>query len=300
MPTILSPNAGGSGGTLTLAQLKSRFWEFQNLMYPGTATGGDANSITDTTLIDLVGGEFPLPLVDRQIHMLTGNAAGDYRQVAKVDRQKGTIWSNRAFSATINSTDTYELTGAGIYSGQPLTNVFNTVLRRVRPAQWDQVTIVTNQVQYDVSAYVSTRRDILDVQVRLIDAANLRPYDWRAIWWDANDTGDSTVILTVPAMTNQSTLQLWIRHWEGFTALTGDSDTLNADYGDWVTWEAVYEFSRRRYENTTVDKAEWQARMQRAQKELMTLRQRWIPLEPIVPRPPFPIGGSYSVSHMSS
>lgn len=276
--------------TTTLLVLKSDFMRHMGLHWAGTATGGSASTLIDSTLIGLSSEVWPTTLEGAQIRVTSGSAAGDLRVVARVSREDGTLFPNRNFSAAVASTNTYELWGNSIYGGASLTDLFNDQLRRLRPVIETQITIVTNKTQYDVTTLVQTATDIERVYLRVLDPASLAPYYLKNIQWSARDLGGggtTSVILTIPPQTlNTAVNELWLRGRTAFTAFstTVDTGTIDAVYRDWIVWEAIYAFAQRMADSQTGNKNEWTARLNRAKRELATLRKRFVPHGPTLIR----------------
>ncbi len=276
--------------TVTLAQLKSTFYDYLGELFTGAATGGSVSTLTDTSLIGYTSETWPAKLEGQQLRITSGLASGDLRQAGKVDRSEGTVYPNRNFSAAVASTDTYELWGPVINGGAPLTTLFNAVLRDKQPITDTQVTIVTNERMYDVSAIVSSRRDIKGVYIRLLDASGVAPYSIRDLvpgleWW-AYDRGGGSSLSTVLEVTHPlalatSTQQLWVRAETRFAALTSDTSTVDANYQDWLAMEAVLELTRRKQSTANYDKARWDALQLRVLQDLQSERSRWLPREPV-------------------
>jgi hypothetical protein len=284
--------------TVTLLQLKSDFFRYMNQQWSSTATGGNANSIADNTITNNVSELWPYPFQDAQVRVTSGTASGDLRQVSRLDEIHGSIYVSRPFTSTgVTNGDTYELWGNGIHGGQRLTDLFNDTMLRLRPPTQDQITIVTNQRIYDITSFVQYVDDVIEVWLRLIDPANLIPYTpIKMQWWDvyplggASASGSSQVILEIrPALTNQTTVQMWLEHYQTMPVFSSDSSTIDAIYRPWLVWEAVLTFCERMMENVSTDRKVWEVRRQRAISNLRTLRQRYIPLRPIRIKPEIPM-----------
>lgn len=284
--------------TVTLLQLKQDFWSHQNQRWQSTLTGGSTTSAVDTTLTDIISDTYPTAVANRQIRITSGASSGDLRQIARPDFIRGAMFPSQGFSSTgPTAGDTYDLWGNGIHGGLVLTNLFNDVGRRLRPITRDQVTIVTGQEIYDISTLDLTRDDVINVWDRLVDTANIMPYTNREhSWWTAWEIagsisgGTSTLILQIkPALTAANNISLWVEHYTALPSFSSDTDTLDAKYRDWIVWEAILTYCDRNLENTSTDHKTWEMRKARAIKELMTLRQRWVPLRPITIRPQAPV-----------
>src|SRR6266498_2375958 len=156
--------------TVSLITLKSDFFRYLLERFSGIATGGATTSLTDTTLIGYTSEVWPTKLEGQQLRVTSGSALGDLRMVGKVDRSDGILYPNRNFSAAVAVNDTYELWGNAINGAGPLTELFSDVIRDLRPVTETQLTIVTNQRQYDVTTLVQMKRDIKGVSIRLLDA----------------------------------------------------------------------------------------------------------------------------------
>lgn len=273
-----------------LLQIKSTFYDFQGELYQGAATGGATTSLTDSGLIGYTSEMWPTRIVGQQFRVTGGSASGDLRMAGRFDPSDGIIYPNRSFSAAVASTDTYELWGNAINGGSPLTNLFNMVLRGLRPVTETQMTIVTNQNVYDLTTVVQSRRDIRAIEVRNLDPANLAPYrvnvltpglEWTA--YDRGGAGTTSVVLelTTPITRDDTTVSLWIRGDTGFAALSTDTSTVDAVYRDWIAWEGVLELCQRKLSVSTADSRRWKQLLDRAAFEVSSWRARWIPREPV-------------------
>jgi hypothetical protein len=273
--------------TITALQLKSDFWRHQNEHWSGTLTGGATDRATDTVLANLSSETWPTNVEGTQLRMTNGASDGDLRQVARFNRSDGVMIPDRDFSSTGPvSTNTYELWGNAIHGGQQLTNLFNDVLRRLRPVTHTAVTIVTSQAVYDITTLVPVADDVRRVYLRLLDAANLVPYteqELAATVWNDGGAATTSVKMRIPPQTlNAAANTLHVEHFTSFTAFSTDASTVDAVYRDWLAWEFVSEFAARMIEGTTQDQAKWRVRMSRAAEQLATLRPRFLPAqEPI-------------------
>lgn len=272
--------------TVTLLSLKSTFFEFLGELYQGSVTAGSSLSVADSALAGYTSEVWPAKIVGQQIRITSGGSSGDLRMIGKFAALTGNMYPNRAFSSSgPTALDTYELWGATINGGTPLTTLFNTAMRDLRPITDTQITIVTSQRMYDVSTLVQSRRDIHGVYVRLLDAANVEPYRLRELapgmeWWAYDRGGNSTESVTLELANsltlNTATTQLWLRGETTFTALVDDTSTVDADFRDWLAWEAIMELTRRKEALGTYDKPRWSALKARAIEELQSHRARWL------------------------
>ena len=278
--------------TSTLLVLKSTFFGHCGELFTGTATGGSTATLADTSLVGYASETWPTKFEGQQLRVTSGSASGDLRLITRLDRSEGGLYPNRVFSAAIASTDTYEVWGSAIQGGVVLTNLFNDVIRHLRPITDTQITIVTSQNIYDLTTTVQTRRDIEGLYVRHLDTANLAPYriqqlrrgvDWEA--YDRGGAGTTAVSLDLfrSLTLNTALNELWLRHRTTFTAFSTsvDTGTVDAVYRDWLAWAAVHELCRRKAAGAAVDKGRWKELQQRAQSELAYWRGRFLPREPI-------------------
>lgn len=271
--------------TVTVATLKSTFWQFMGELYRGTATGGSTTTLIDTGLIGYTSATWPAKIVGQQLRITGGSASGDLRMVGKFDPSDGVIYPNRNPSAAIANTDTYELWGTAINGGTPLTDLFNATMRDLKPVTDTQITIVSYQRMYDVSAVVQSKRDIRGVYLRLLDNANLEPYRINDLapglgWWAHDRGGAGTESVTLELMTGlilqPSNQQLWLRGETTFPALVDDTSTVDADYRDWLAWEAILELAHTKQAMGNYDKSRWDGLETRAIRELNSHRARWL------------------------
>jgi hypothetical protein len=275
--------------TITLLTLKSDFYRFQNEQFSSTATGGSTAKVTDSTLVGYQSETWPTKLENVQVRVTSGSASGNLRMSTRADRSEGDLYPNRAFSAALANGDTYELWGTSINGGKPLTDLFNDVIRPTRVMTETQVTIVTNQVIYDLTSILQTARDINSVRLHLVDPTGQAPYrvkdltpglDWTA--YDSGGAGTSSVTLelSAPLTQDDTILTLWIRAETVFTPFADDTSTVDAAYRDWLTWEAILEHCQRKLTTTVGDSSRWTKLRDRAISELASYRARWMPREP--------------------
>lgn len=274
--------------TSTLLQLKSDFWRHQDEHWSGTLTGGGTDRATDSTVANLASETFPTPIKGKQIRITSGASDGDLRYVARVDQTDGIMIPERIFSSTGPvSTNTYELWGNSIYGGQPLTNLFNDTLRRLKPVTHTQQTIVTNQQVYDITTLVPVAEDVRRVYLRALDPAAQAPYTERDLYadvWGEGGAGTPVVKMRIPGQTlNTAAVQLWVEHLTSFTAFSSDTSTVDAIYRDWIVWETIFAFAIKKTESSSAEASIWTRRAKRADDELDTLRPRFLANEePII------------------
>lgn len=282
--------------TVTLLQLKSDFFNYIGERWTGTtgpAAGGDTHKLTDTTLIGYQSETWPTKFEGQQLRITGGIASGDLRIITRADRSNGDLYVNRAFSGTLSAGgDAYEIWGTSINGASPgpLTSIFQDIFRAIRPVTDTQLTIVTRQLMYDVTTTVQTKRDIRDVYVRYLDPASLEPYRIVPVGWTAHDRVTAgnpqlpTVMLELDSSLTLDTAvnELWIRAATSFNSTTVvDTTTVDAVYRDWLVWEAVREFCQRKSDQGGAEAARWGRLLKRASTEVETLRDRFIPREPI-------------------
>lgn len=281
--------------TSTVLVLKSQFFAFQGQHYDGAATGGSTGKITDSTFINLWSETYPFVSEGKQVRITSGSASGDLRQIVKVAGDEGDLYPNRAFSAAIANADGYELWGAGISGGLPLTRLFNDTLRELAPVSQTQKTIVTGQTIYDITTIVRDPRDVYEVYIRNLDTSGLRPYDPIPVsWWDTRwqgGGGTTSVILEIrPSLTlNTATTELWIEHTAQFTAFTADTETVDAVYRVWLPWECIRTYAQRKMMANTSDKGRWKETLDEATRQLIPLRNRFMPRSPVRVMPSRPV-----------
>ncbi len=258
-------------------------WQVLSSRWTGTATGGSVNKLTDTALVDLASETFPTKAEGRQIRITSGLAAGDLRRVVRVDGATGDLTPNRPFSAAVQAGDTYELWGASIHGGQPLTDHFNRILRRRRPLTQTQLPIVTSQNIYDISSLVNDPSDVMEVYERLIDPAGLAPYHpepilyFRPFTLPDPITGAATVKLEIaPSLTVSAQVELWVEHFKALPDFANDDSAVDAVYRDWLAYEAAHLHTVEMGDNSA-DFTRWKALASRLRPDVMALRGRFIP-----------------------
>lgn len=287
--------------TTSLLQIKSTVYGFLGELWQGVATGGASGagglSLIDTSLIGYTSETWPTKLEGVQVRVTSGATTGDLRMVGRVDRSEGTLIPNRNFTAAVANTDTYELWGTTIQGGAVLSTLINDVLRGLRPVTDTQVTVVTNQSQYDVTTVVQTKREIHSVYLRLLDPSGAVPYTIyelrRGLEWDAYDRGGGGTTSVFLNLFQSRTLaaaaeQLWIRAETGFTPFSTsvDTGTVDAVYRDWIALETVLALAGRRLAQGTSDKARWLGLrdwvLDSRGGDLLGERARWCPREPVM------------------
>lgn len=213
--------------TVTLLQAKSAFWGFQGLLWAGTATGGSATKITDSAFRNLTGDMWPFPIRGRQVRITSGSASGDLRILVDSDPTEGDLFPNADFSAAVASTNTYEIWGNSIHGGSTLTDLFNTVLRKLRPITQTRLDVERFQGVYSFTASVDTPRDIIEVYERRMNydvGGNYTPVP--VAWWRPfrlAGAGTPTVHLHLPSPRIFATTQLNGSHNSSITTLTVDA-----------------------------------------------------------------------------
>ncbi|MCR4341022.1 MAG: hypothetical protein NUW01_14165 [Gemmatimonadaceae bacterium] len=197
--------------TTTLLTLKGDFWRHQGLQWTSTATGGAAGYLTDSTLINLATDDFPASTTRRQLRITSGSADGDLRQVVDINREAGTIRPSRAFSASVANTDAYELWGSSIYGGQPLTDLFNDVLRSLRPKTQTRLSVEHLQRRYAVTTIADAEADIRAVWMRRMnnvvggDYREARVQGWRVDRRAGNSTPTTHLRFDAPLLISPTT-----------------------------------------------------------------------------------------------
>lgn len=281
--------------TVTLLQAKSLFWRNQGQHWSGTATGGSTSTLICSSLINLYSSNYPFKSDGKQVRITSGSAIGDLRQVARAEPDTGTLRPQRDFSAAVASTNTFELWGDAIDGGQPLTDLFNDVLRPLKPITDTQVTIVTSQRVYDITTNVQAHTDVLGLYVRELDPQSLEPYrvrtlrqglDWTVVDRGGAGTTSVTLTLATPLTLDATVRQLWLRHRTGFTAFSSDASTFDAVYLDWVAAEATAYHAAQQKMAHPADKARWDALLDFCYDsrglDLLAFRRRWMPREPVL------------------
>ena len=275
-------------GLSTLLDLKTRFYRFLGQQWAGTATGGSTTKLTDSALIDQASDEFPTNVRGKYLRITGGNADGDIRRIVDGPNASGDLEVNRAFSAAVASTDTYQIFGNSIHPGQQLTDLFNDALQVARPYTSTELTIVDRQNIYDVSDYIRDESDIRRVTVRNLDPANERPHTpWHPVWWRVSREPDAATgvmewkLETIPALvdTTPATQELWIHHYTTLTAFVDDTSTVDEQYLDWLAWEAVLLHCLGMMASNT-DKGRWQEMTRLASAKVGALRNQFSPYVP--------------------
>lgn len=273
--------------TVTLLNLKSRFYRYMGQQWTGAATGGSTTSLVDTTLINMASSEFPVPLEGKQIRVTSGASTGDLRYVAKADHATGTLYANRPFSSTgPAAADTYELWASSINGGQPLTSLFNDILPVAMPLQQSQLTTVTRQTVYDITPLVVSPESVWEVYIRRLDPNNLEPYEPRPIsWWRAyplQTVGAQTMKLEISpwlTLTSPATEELWIEYQANLPDFTTDTSTVDVVYQEWLAWEAVLHHAVQMKLRDT-DKGRWAELGNQAVPQVQAWRALFMPRRP--------------------
>lgn len=274
--------------TVSLLDLKSLFWGYQNQCWKSTATGGDAKSLVDSTVIDLVSAQYPFPTENWQIRVTSGAASGDLRQIVRTDHATGALYVNRAFTGVgPTAGDSYEVWGNSIHGAMPLTKLFTDVLGVAMPVTESELTIVTNQAIYDVSNLVRSPDLLLEVYLRFLDPAGQWPYRPVPIpWWDARLTPDPvsgamlTKIEIAPILVcNPAIQELWAVYQKDLPDFVDDTSTVDAVYREWLAWEAVLLHANRMTTQNT-DIGRWQILQRQAAQQVSAWRELFMPRIP--------------------
>lgn len=276
--------------TNTLLQLKSRFYRFLGTYRSLTATGGSTSKFTVASLADLEADKYK----GWQLRVLTGDSAGDLRVLGAGPNAAGDLEPKRAFTAAVASTDTAELWGNSIDGGDELTALFNDVLSLARPYVPTELTIVTGQRIYDITSHVRDPMDVRRVSVRDLDSTGVVPYTERfLVGWRVYSQLDATTSArevqidlgqTFTART-PATQELYIHSYKTLPAFTTDASTVEAEYADWLAWEAVLRHAVDQMTQTKSDKGNWERLAQRAMGQVTEARSQFMPYVPAYIRP---------------
>jgi hypothetical protein len=167
----------------TLLALKSKFFNYQNQLWTGTATSGSTAFLADTTLKNPVGTDsFPFPIEGKYLYITAGGAANDLRRIVRYDPTLGRMEPNTVFSTAITTASTYEVWGNAVHP-LDLTRLFNYCLTYCRPTvETKLIPTVTSQEWYDITNLISNREDVLRVFVNTVDTSYQRPFtkNWLA------------------------------------------------------------------------------------------------------------------------
>ena len=275
--------------TNTLLQLKSRFYRFLGSYRSLTATGGSTSKFTVASLADLEADKYK----GWQLRVLTGDSAGDLRVLGAGPNAAGDLEPKRAFTAAVASTDTAELWGNSIDGGDELTALFNDVLSLARPYVPTELTIVTGQRIYDITSHVRDSMDVRRVFLRNIDSNDLQPYydtvlsGWRCFEFLNASTAarEIKIDLGQTFTLDEDDHTLWIRHYKTLPAFTTDTSTVEAEYADWLAWEAVLRHAVDQMTQTKADKGNWERLAQRAMGQVTETRSQFMPYVPAYIRP---------------
>jgi len=277
--------------TNTLLQLKSRFWRHLGLYATVTATGGSTSKFTVASLADLEPNRYQ----GWQLRVLTGASAGDLRVLGAGPNASGDLEPKRAFSSTGPvATDTAELWGNPIDGGDALTALFNDVLSIARPYVPTKLTIVTGQRVYDITTSVRDPKDVRRVSIRDIDSAAVVPYTERfqGCWRVYNQVNASTSAREIKIDLGQTltaqtpaTQELYIHSYKTLPAFTTDTSTVEAEYADWLAWEAVLRHAVDQWTQSKADKPHWERLANRAKAHVEEARQQFAPYVPLYIRP---------------
>lgn len=249
--------------TATLLQLKSRAFQFLGTYRALVATGGSTSKFTVASLADVEANRYQ----GWQLRVLAGASIGDLRVLGAGPNAAGDLEPKRAFSSTgPSAADTAELWGNSIEGGDELTTLFNSILDVARPYIPTKLTIVTGQRIYDLTAYARGPLDVRRVSIRNLDSSGVSPYTerWLAdprVYSQVNaSTGVREIMMdlkqTMTANT-PATQELYIHSYKTLTAFTADTSTVEAEYADWLAWEAVLRHAVTMNAQTKNDKGQW-------------------------------------------
>jgi hypothetical protein len=157
--------------------LRSKFYDYQNQLWTGTATSGSTAFLADTSLKNPVGSDsFPHPFVGNYVFISAGGSANDLRRIVRYDPTQGRMEPNQVFTTAITTASTYEVYSNVIYPGNELMRLFNYVLSYCRPTVQSKVEVVTSQQWYDISNLIKSRSDVLRAFVHTVDTSYQRPF----------------------------------------------------------------------------------------------------------------------------
>ncbi len=278
--------------TQTLLQLKGKFYRALGTYRALTATGGSTSKFTVASLADVEPNKY----AGWQLYVLTGASLGDLRVLGAGPNALGELEPKRIFSSTgPASTHTAELWGNSIDGGTDLTALFNDVLSVARPYVPTQLTIVANQQIYDITSYVRDEDDVRRVFIRDVDASSVEPYHdrelshWKAFVHRPNpETPFSTIEIKLDIGTTLAAVAantLWMRHYKTLTAFATDASTVEAEYADWLAWEAVLRHAVDQMTQSKADKANWERLAGRASGQVQEARRLYMPYVPRYIRP---------------
>jgi hypothetical protein len=274
--------------TTSLLSAKGRFFRFLGSYRSLIATGGSTSKFTVADLADSPENSYAA----WQLRVTSGPAKDDLRVLGAGPNTLGELEPKRAFSGTVAAGNTAELWGNSIHGGSDLTALFNDVLTVARPYVPTELTIVTGQRVYDITAYVKDPDDVRRVFIRNIDSAALEPYNdvplshFRAFVFFNASTGVREVKLDIGMSLTLSaaTTGLWFRGYKTLTAFTTDASTVESDYADWLAWEAVLRHAVDMQTQGQTDNARWQRLSIRAAGMVQAARAQFMPYVPLFQR----------------
>lgn len=290
----MSPTSGsGTGAPVTtvtgdgsVLSLKSRFFKFLGTYRALVATGGSTSKFTVASLADAAQNAY----AEWQLRVFTGASIGDLRVLGAGPNSLGELEPKRVFSSTGPvSADTAELWGNSIDGGTDLTALFDDVLTVARPYVPTMLTIVTDQSIYDITAYVRDEADARRVTIRTLDPANITSYQDhsilhpRAVVAINASTGAREVKLDIGCTLTAQTpavQELYLWSYKTLTAFVTDASTVEAEYADWLAWEAVLRHAVDLSTQTTADKAKWERLTIRASNQVQEARRQFMPYIP--------------------
>ena len=274
-----------------LSVLKGKFYRALGTYRALTATDGGTAKFTMVSLADVE----PNTYAGWQLRILTGASLGDLRVLGAGPNSLGELEPKRIFSSTgPTAADTAELWGNSIDGGDELTALFNDVLSVARPYVPTKLAIVTGQSIYDITAYARDPKDVHRVSIRDLDnLSGLHDRDHFITGWGAfsgvnASTGAREIKLdlgrTLTAAT-PATQELYIHSYKTLAPFTTDASTVEAEYADWLAWEAVLRHAVDQMASSQADKTMWTQLSLRAKAQVDTARWQFAPYIPAYIRP---------------
>lgn len=219
-----------------------------------TATGGSTTTLIDTVkLKDSAASDFTYQ--GQYVLMTSGDASGDVRRVSSFARTTGILTVGNAFSATIDSGDTYEL--HDMLDPREWAECINRGLRKCIRIRRDPLTIVDDQLQYSLASLTGLERksQVTGVIVQHGAASQKVERSLPVYRWDIVADDDAfTLHLETAEGEDTANNRVILLEWVGpYDALATDAATTTCplDYVVAATLDAAYEVYTQNMDRAT-------------------------------------------------
>lgn len=211
---------------------------FDGRYFTLTATGGSTSTVVDTTRQD--SGGSTSEYVGGWLLPTSGNGAGLTKAIASwapttgTWTQAGTVWPG-----VIAAADEVEL--HMLLDPRDWNDIINRGLRRCTKVRLDQLTLVSQQLQYALTSQTTLESPKHVQRILMRDGDTSNRYTWRELepsrYWISDDDDALTLNLR-SAIEPQSNLAMWIEYVGAYDSLSTDATTTTCPL-DWAVSAAI-------------------------------------------------------------